>query len=240
MNQNYSFIANSKIMFILCGAAIIFAMIQCALFFKLAYRRAIELGLTSSDIKKIIKGSAIFSIIPSLPITISYMILLPALGKFFPWLRLSVIGSATYETMVANMAVTSLGYEGLGSTNITPDAYGAIMWVVTFGIMLSGLTVLILKKYDNKMKQISSDKGSFGAMIGPIMFLGMMATFSAPYLIDITNIVSMTTMIVSAGSMYLLDKFSKKLPALKEFAFSLSMVLGMVSASIAANIIGVI
>lgn len=238
MNPNYSFISNSNIMFILCSAAIVFAMVQCALFFKLAYKRAIELGFTSSDIKKVVKGSAIFSVIPSLPIIISYMILLPALGKFFPWLRLSVIGSATYETMVANMAVTSYGFEGLGTSDITPDAYGAIMWVVTFGIMLSGLTVLILRKYDNKMKQISTNKGSFGAMIGPIMFLGMMATFSAPYLIDVTNIVSMATMIVSAASFYFLEKLSKKMQFLKEFTFSLSMVLGMLSASIAANITG--
>lgn len=225
-------------MFILCGAAIVFAMVQCALFFKLAYKRAIELGFTSTDIKKVVKGSAIFSIIPSLPIIISYMILLPALGKYFPWLRLSVIGSATYETMVANMAVTSYGYEGLGTADITVDAYGAIMWVVTFGIMLSGLTVLILKKYDNKMKQISTKKGSFGAMIGPIMFLSMMATFSAPYLIDIKNLVSITTMVVSALSFVLLERLSKKLPVLQEFTFALSMVLGMISASVAANLIG--
>ena len=29
--------------------------------------------------------------------------LVPLLGRYFPWLRLSVVGSATYETMVANV-----------------------------------------------------------------------------------------------------------------------------------------
>lgn len=225
-------------MAVLCGAAILFVLVQSALFFRMAQKRALELGITSSDIKKVVKSSAIFSVIPSLPIIISYMILLPALGKFFPWLRLSVIGSASYETMAANMAVTSYGFAGLGVSNFTPEVYGAIAWVVTLGMLLSSLSVLVLKKYDNKMKAISSDKNSFGAMVGSIMFMGMMATFSAPYLVDVSNPVSITTIVVSAGSMILLDKLSNKLEALKEFAFSISMVLGMVSACIIANVMG--
>lgn len=238
MNSSYSFVSNSTIMAVLCGAAILFVLVQSALFFRMAQKRALELGITSSDIKKVVKSSAIFSVIPSLPIIISYMILLPALGKFFPWLRLSVIGSASYETMAANMAVTSYGFAGLGVSNFTPEVYGAIAWVVTLGMLLSSLSVLVLKKYDNKMKAISSDKNSFGAMVGSIMFMGMMATFSAPYLVDVSNPVSITTIVVSAGSMILLDKLSNKLEALKEFAFSISMVLGMVSACIITNVMG--
>lgn len=238
MGEAYSFIANSSIMAILAGLAISFAMVQSVLFFRMGYKRAIELGFTVADIKKIVKGSAIFSIIPSIPIIISYMVLLPALGKFFPWLRLSVIGSATYETMVANMAVTSFGFEGLGAASLTPEVYGSIMWVVTLGMMISSLSVLILKRYDGKMKELREDKDSFGALVGPIMFLGMMATFAAPYLVNFSNPVSMITLLVSAGSMIILDKLSQKYKSLKEFTFSLSMVFGMVSASLATMIIG--
>lgn len=238
MKEAYSFIANSSIMAILAGLAISFAMVQSVIFFKIGYKRAIELGFTVSDIKKIVKGSAIFSIIPSIPIIISYMVLLPTLGKFFPWLRLSVIGSATYETMVANMAVTSYGFEGLGSAELTPEVYGSIMWVVTLGLILSSLSVLLLKKYDGKMKQLNANKNSFGAMVGPIMFLGMMATFAAPYLVNFSNPISMITIAVSAGSMILLDKISQNHKSLKEFTFSLSMIFGMASASLATIIIG--
>lgn len=38
------------------------------------------------------------SIIPSLPIFVSYVILTPAFGKFFTWVRLSVTGNPEYET----------------------------------------------------------------------------------------------------------------------------------------------
>lgn len=237
MNTIYSFIANSPIMAALCGAAIIFVMIQSAMFFRLAQKRALEIGITKSEISKVIKSSAIFSIIPSLPIIISYMILLPVLGKFFPWLRLSVIGSAAYETMAANMAVTAYGFESLGSANFGPDVFGAIMWVVSFGMMFSSLAVVVLKKYDQKMETLGTGKGSKGALVGSIMFLGMMATLSAPYLINVTNPANVATLIFSAGSMILLDKLSVRFPALKEFAFSLSMISGMAAACITVAVL---
>lgn len=238
MKEAYSYIANSSIMVVLAGLAIAFAMAQSVIFFRMAKKRAVELGFTGADIKKVVKASAIFSVIPSIPIIISYMVLLPILGKVFPWLRLSVMGSATYETMVANMAVTSYGFESLGTANLTPDVYGAIMWVVTMGLLISSLSVLLLKKYDGKMKVLKEDKNSFGAMVGPIMFLGMMATFAAPYLVNYSNPISMITIVVSAGTMIILDKTSRKYKWLREFTFSLSMVLGMVSASLATMIIG--
>lgn len=238
MSDKYSFISNSIPMIILCGTAILFVMIQSVIFFKVAWKRADEVGISVEDRKKIVKSSAIFSIVPSLPIIISYMMLLPALGKFFPWLRLSVIGSATYETMAANMAATSFGYESLNSSNFTPDVYVTIMWAVTLGILLSSLSVLILKKYDRKMLSISSNKNSFGALMGPIMFMGLMATFAAPYVVDLKNTVGIITIIVSAGSMLILEKLSLKFKPLKEFSFSISMIAGMAAACIATNLMG--
>lgn len=238
MGDSYSFIANSGWMAILCGIVIIFVMVQSALFFRAAWRRSEELGIDKEARKKIVKSSAVFSIVPSLPILISYVILMSALGRFFPWLRLSVIGSATYETMSANMAVTAAGYDSISSGNFTPDTYVMIMWAVTLGIMLSSLAVLILKRYDKKMQSLSSNNKRLGTMITSVMFLGMMATFSAPYIVDYKNITALVTIIVSAGSMFLLDKASKKWKPLKEFSFAISMVAGMASACIASNVIG--
>ena len=107
MDKLYSYVANSPVMFIFCALAILVVLVQAVIFFRTAWKRALEMGFTKGELMKVVKSSAIFSIVPSLPIIISYMILLPALGKFFPWLRLSVIGSATYETLAANMAVTA-------------------------------------------------------------------------------------------------------------------------------------
>ena len=104
MDKLYSNVANSPVMAIFCGLAILVVLVQAVVFFRVAWRQALEMGLSKADLMKVVKSSAVFSVVPSLPIIISYMILLPALGKIFPWLRLSVIGSATYETLAASIA----------------------------------------------------------------------------------------------------------------------------------------
>ena len=237
MDKLYSHVANSPAMAIFCGLAILVVLVQAAVFFRVAWKQALEMGLSKADLVKVVKSSAVFSIVPSLPIIISYMILLPALGKFFPWLRLSVIGSATYETLAANMAVTSFGFDSLGSADFSPDVFGSLLWVVTLGGFLSSLSALLLRRFDSKMQSVTTNPNSFGKVIPNIMFLGMMATLSAPYLADVTNIPSMAAIVVSALVMIGLNAVGKRAPVLKEFAFSLSMIAGMAAACLITAIL---
>lgn len=236
MDKLYSHVANSPVMAIFCGLAIVVVLVQAVVFFRVAWKRALELGLTRQELMKVVKSSAVFSIVPSLPIIISYMILLPAPGKFFPWLRLSVIGSATYETLAANMAVTSFSFDSLGSADFSPDVFGSLLWVVTLGVFLSSMSALLLRRFDSKMQSVTTNPNSFGNVVPNIMFLGMMATLSAPYLADVTNIPSLSAIVVSALVMIGLNAVGKKVPALKEFAFSLSMIAGMASACLVTAI----
>ena len=237
MDKLYSHVANSPAMAIFCGLAILVVLVQAAVFFRVAWKQALEMGLSKADLMKVVKSSAVFSIVPSLPIIISYMILLPALGKFFPWLRLSVIGSATYETLAANMAVTSFGFDSLGSADFSPDVFGSLLWVVTLGVFWSSLSALLLRRFDSKMQSVTTNPNSFGKVIPNIMFLGMMATLSAPYLADVTNIPSMAAIVVSALVMIGLNAVGKRAPVLKEFAFSLSMIAGMAAACLITAIL---
>mgnify|MGYP000221686302 FL=1 len=237
MDKLYSFVANSSVMAVFCGLAILVVLVQAVLFFRTAWKQALQLGFTKSDLMKVVKSSAVFSVVPSLPIIISYMILLPALGKFFPWLRLSVIGSATYETLAANMAVTSFGFDSLGSADFSPDVFGSLLWVVTLGVFLSSMSALLLKRFDVKMKSVTENPNSFGKVIPNIMFLGMMATLSAPYLVDVGNFPSVAAIVVSAAVMIGLNALGKRYPALKEFAFSLSMIAGMASACLVTGLL---
>lgn len=237
MDKLYSFVANSSVMAIFCGLAILVVLVQAVIFFRIAWKQALQLGFTKSDLMKVVKSSAVFSVVPSLPIIISYMILLPALGKFFPWLRLSVIGSATYETLAANMAVTSFGFDSLGSADFSPDVFGSLLWVVTLGVFLSSMSALLLKRFDVKMKSVTENPNSFGKVIPNIMFLGMMATLSAPYLVDVGNFPSVAAIVVSAAVMIGLNAVGKQYPALKEFAFSLSMIAGMASACLVTGLL---
>ena len=87
-------LANSPLMAVLCGLTILIVLLQPVIFMAAAFKRGKELNMTKEEMKEAARSSAIFSIIPSLPLIVSYLLLVPALGRYFPWLRLSVVGSA--------------------------------------------------------------------------------------------------------------------------------------------------
>ncbi|MEW9094739.1 MAG: DUF5058 family protein [Clostridiaceae bacterium] len=233
MPKEHLAIANSNIMLILCGITILIVLIQPIIFTIIAWKRGKEIGLTSDEMKKAAKSSSIFAIIPSLPVIISYLMLVPALGKFFPWLRLSVVGSATYETMAANMAAEAFGYESIFASSFTPEVFIAIISVVSIAILGGNIfNVLFLKKYDEKVRNMKSLNSAIVPIMTTAMFLGMYGVFVAPNITDIKNPLSITTLFISGIASLIFGKLSEKHTALKEFSFSLSIIAGMASASL--------
>ena len=220
--------ANSSTMAILCTITILIVLLQPVLFIMLALKRGKELEMTGEELKEAARSSAIFSIVPSLPIVVSYLMLVPLLGRYFPWLRLSVVGSATYETMVANMAAQAFGMESLAVENIPLDVFVAILFVVSIGILGGNIfNVIFLKTYDKGVEQVKSRNATLVPLITGAMFLGMYGTFAAPYLTSVSDL-PMISAILGAGAVSLvLTKAAKEAPKLKEFAFPISMLAGM-------------
>ena len=110
-------IFNGLPMLVLCGIAMLIVIVQPLIFLRMSWKHGKELGINTRDMKGCVKSSAMFSVVPTLPILINYLILLPAFGKYFAWLRLSVMGNAAYETAVADMAATGLGCDGYGAAS---------------------------------------------------------------------------------------------------------------------------
>ena len=182
-------IANSATMAILCGITIPIVLLQPILFITVAFKRGKELGMTDTEMKESARSSAIFSIIPSLPIIVSYLLLVPSLGRYFPWLRLSVVGSATYETMVANMAANAFGLESISVADIPVEVFVCILFVVTIGILGGNIfNVFFLKAYDKKVESLKQGNANLVPMITTAMFLGMYGTMASPYLTNFVNI----------------------------------------------------
>ena len=65
--------------------------------------------------------------VPSIPIVLSVIVMVPVLGVALPWLRTSVIGSANNELISATMAAEAMGVE-FTSTTMT----------IEHGLMLHG------------------------------------------------------------------------------------------------------
>ena len=109
------FNVNSPILYVIVGAIIALVMAQSVYFLVKAVKRAKELGIAKSTVKKTISSAAIFTIAPAVAVLVGVVALSKSLGVALPWLRLSVIGSITYETVAAGNALEAAGM-GAGTT----------------------------------------------------------------------------------------------------------------------------
>ena len=231
----YFSLANSSFLFFFCAIVVLFVIVQSLIYLRKAWLRGKEIGMTGEEMKKIMTSSAVFSIVPSLPIVIMMMLLMPVLGKYVPWLRLSVIGSGTYEYIAADFTVKALGLSGLTDPGLNTDAFVTILWAMTLGILVGPLFIITcFKSYDKKLKSLSEKKNSFMPYFVNAMFFGMLAVFIAPIALDTSDFSKLLVFLFSGMVAILLAKISKnpKLKALKDFSFPLSMLSGMLFAVI--------
>jgi len=232
MNNVTSQFVNSPLMLILCLIPIVIVLFQAVVFMLKAWKEAKKIGIETSVLKKVVVNSAVFSLVPSLPIVIILAVLMPTLGRFFPWLRLSVIGSAFYENMAADMTVKAFGLSGVADTGMTPSIFLSVAWVMTVGIISYPiLNIIALKGYDRKMTKMKS-KGGFIEVAIPAMFIGLLAVLGIPNLVNFKNPAGITTIIIAGIFVTIMDKIAEKtgIKALKDFSFPISMLIGMASA----------
>lgn len=234
--DNYLNLANSNILLLICLVPIICVIIQSVVCIRVAIKQSKELKMDQQLIKKVITNSAVFSILPSLPIVITMAALMPVLGKFVPWLRLSVIGSATYESMCADMTITAFGFNGLGDTSITTSVFVGVVYVMSLVALCWPLcNVIGLRFYDGAIKKAGSgSKSGFMSVAVGALFIGLMSVMGVPKFLNFSNPTGIIVTIVSGVSVLLLDFLSKKsgIKVLSEFSFPLAMILGMISAII--------
>lgn len=243
--MSYLSIANGNVVFLLCAIVIGFVLVQAVIFMKKAWKRGLELNMSTEIMKKVMRNSIIFSIIPSLPILIVLLILMPTLGKYFPWLRLSVVGSGVYENMAADITAKAFGLTGIADKGFSLEVFVSAMWVMTIGIIWGPLYTALGSKYIQKGMGVIKGKHekSFQAIFAS-MFIAMLAVFAAPYLCTpfkaatgenpngLAAIVPLLVLVVAASCTWGIDEISKKMKSkmLSEFSFSISLVIGMVSA----------
>ena len=116
-------IANGSVMFLLCAVAVAVVLLQAVLFMRKAWSRGLELGMEKSILKKVMTNSGVFSIIPSLPILIILILLMPNLGRFFPGFRMTIVGSSVYENMASNLTAQAFGLESIADSGFTKEIF---------------------------------------------------------------------------------------------------------------------
>ncbi len=242
------FNVNHPILFVIVGIIIAVVLAQSVYFLVKALKRAKEIGIETSVIRKTITSSAVFTIAPAIAVLVGVVALSKSLGVALPWLRLSVIGSITYETVAANNALTAADL-GAGSTVSTASMYVTVLWVMTIGIAIGLILVpFVTKRIQGGMNKIGMKDKKWGEIFNNAMFLGMISAFLGYVFCDVSDIFHGKTagltpvcvMAVSAVIMAVCGLLATKLKIrwLTDYALPLSLIGGMAAAIPLANLLG--
>lgn len=239
------FSLNHPVLFVLAGIIITAVLAQSAFFLIKAWRRGKELGIAKEKLRKIAVTAAIFTIAPAISIIICIFTLTKALGVPLPWLRLSVVGSLSYETVAQENAIEALkkanGIQDLPAIE-TASQYVTVALVMTISILVGiWLVPVLAKRMQKGMTKLENRDKKWAEIFQNAIFLGMIAAFVGFIFCDFSSVFSGETkglipvcvMAVSALVMcvsgILVKKF-KNIHWISDYALPLSLVSGMASA----------
>ena len=235
------FDVNSPILFLLAGVVIAAVLAQSVFFLVKAWKRGLELGMEKEKLKRIASTAAVFTIAPAVAIVISVMTLSKDLGLPLPWLRLSVVGSMSYETIAASNAERAMGLTFGQVTALTASQYVTVAMVMTVSILVGiWLVPVVCKKLLNGMISMEGRDKKWAELFSNCMFIGMISAFLGYVFCDVagvvkgdmTGLIPVAVMIVSAVVMAVcgLARNRKGLGWLNDYALPISLIAGMLSA----------
>ncbi len=221
-------LANSPLLYILIAVGLI-AIVAFALYsFSKAKKRCLELGVSQETISNVVKTSITSSLVPSLAILLGFITLSVSLGPAWPWWRLSVIGSLSYEIMAAEYTASGIGVSLSEVLTSEPTVFAAIMIVMTIGVLCEPLLVAILgEKYSTGVMKVRSGQGDWGQIFSGVFYLAMFAVY-IPILV-FTEVPTALTLFTSMFLTIVLGMISKKIPVLNNFTMAIVLILSMAS-----------
>ncbi len=239
-----SFDPNSSFLFLMAGIVVFFVICQSVFFLRKAWLRARELGIDKNILMRVVKSSTAFTVAPAIAIILGVITLSNFLGLPLPWLRMSVVGSLTYELPAATSTAQALGIP-ISQRIFDPAAFTAIAWVMTLGI-LSGILActLFLKNIQGRIQKIQQKDKRWGEIFTTSIFMGMISAFLGMIFADITKGIEgwipVFVMIISALLMIVCGIFVKvfKIKWMEDYALPISMLGAMAMAIPITNLLG--
>ena len=239
------FHVNHPILYILVGLLVAVVLGQSVYFLVKALRRSKQIGMDQAKIRKTIKTAAVFTVAPAVSIVISVITLSKSLGLPLPWLRLSVVGSLSYEAIAASNAVSAMGLALGKIESLTAQQFVNITLVMTISIMMGiWLVPAIGKKLLGGMSSLENRDKKWAEIFQNAMFIGMIAAFLGFVFCDFSRLwipgdysptsglIPVCVLMVAAVVMVICGLLMKKpkFAWLGDYALPISLILGMASA----------
>lgn len=237
---------NSPLLYGLYGAVVAFVVAMSLYYLVRSLRRAKAIGMDMGKIKKVFTTSVTFSILPAIGIGVGVVTLIGSIGIALPAIRLSVIGSLQYETMMADGAASALAgsMKDFIGGSITPQDFVTIATVMTIPIVTGPAVVLIayrkfqpkVQMLSNKSSTTSSGSINIGDLLFQVVFIGMILGYLAMSLTTIASgsgyvdcYYDFIAIVIAAVCMYVFDLLITKAGQkwLDSFSTAFSMLIAM-------------
>lgn len=223
-------IVNGKPIYVMVIVSILIVVVFALVSLIFAKKRAKELGFTDEQINKVIKSSAVFSIVPSISIDIGLASLSTVVGTPWAWFRLSVIGALFYELTAASMVTSAAGYTNMSDfingtdVNLVP----AIYMVMSISIIVAATANIFLgKSYHKGVTKFKNKSGAEGTLLIGYSTLAMVMVLSLAQLFKgtVSILVFITSYLVSILMIQLAKKYN--IGWMKEFVLAFALIIGM-------------
>ena len=235
------FKVNSPVLYLIAGIIVLIVLAQSVFFLVKAWKRGKEIGMDQKKLRRIATTAGVFTIAPAVAIVISVITLAKDLGVPLPWLRLSVVGSLSYETIAAANSMNAMGLTFGQSGPLTASQYVTIASVMTISIMVGiWLVPVLCKKLQSGMVSLENRDKKWADTFSNAMFIGMIAAFVGFVFCDFSTIfhgsgvglIPVCVMAVSALVMLIAGGLMKvfKAPWISDYAMPISLIAGMASA----------
>ena len=155
---------DSWVMYLMYALIVVVISAEAIFYLVKSVKKAKQIGMDMTKIKKVIKTSASFSVLPAIGIGIGVVTLIGSLGITVPAIRLSVIGALQYETQMADGAAKAItgstdGLTLLIQRGVTAQDYATIVTLMTVAIIAGPvLVVLFYKKLQPKLAKLGAMK----------------------------------------------------------------------------------
>ena len=235
------FDVNHPLLFVLVGIVVLAVLGQSVFFLIKAWRRGIAIGMKKEKLNTIALTAVVFTIAPAVAIVISVITLSKDLGVPLPWLRLSVVGSLSYETVAASNAESAMGLVFGRVSSLTASQYVTITAVMTLSILVGiWLVPVVCRRMQKGIVKLENKDKKWSEILLSSMFIGMISAFlgyvfcdfSTVFHGDASGLIPVLVMLVSAAVMALSGVVvkKKKWGWIRDFALPISLIVGMASA----------
>jgi hypothetical protein len=222
-------IANSFPVWIIAALVIGVVIFQAIVFIRLASKTAPSVGLTTQEVKSVVRTGAISSLGPSFAIIIVAISLITFLGNPVTLMRIGIVGSAPIETVGASLGAQAAGSE-LGSSTFTEQAFTTAVWVMCLGgrgwLLFTALFTKSLGKFQEKIAGKRKNVQLL-SIVSTAAMIGAFGYFGAGQMVKGLNetVVFIAAFLIMPVIIWASKKF--KMNWLREWSLGLVIVVGL-------------